>query len=215
MRRDVRLLLSPEKNPFFDHGEAEYFIATAAGAVVGRIAAIDNRLHNETHADRVGFFGFFESVNDPAVATALFASAAEWLRARRFDTMRGPASFSVNDECGLLVEGFDAPNTIMMPHNPRYYPALVEAAGLAGVKNLIAFQGGDETRFVTPPERIVRAVALAKERYGVTVRALRLGDFAAEVERIKVLRRVARLERERVDGVPEVPADDEGIREWH
>ncbi len=112
-------LLSRSKNPFFEHAEAEYFLAERGGEVVGRIAAIANRLHNETHDDQVGFFGFFECVDDKAVADALFAAAAEWLRARGFDTVRGPASFSVNDECGLLVDGFDTPPTLMMPHNPR------------------------------------------------------------------------------------------------
>jgi GNAT superfamily N-acetyltransferase len=187
LRRDVADLLSRRKNPFFEHGEAEYLVAYRGTTVVGRIAAVANRLHNETHRDRVGFFGFFESIDDRAVAAALLEAAGEWLRARGFDTIRGPASFSVNDECGLLVEGFEAPNTIMMPHNPRYYAGLLEAAGFQTAKNLVAYQGGDEKGFVPPPERIVRAVTLAKERYGVTVRALRLDDFAAEVDRIKVL----------------------------
>jgi len=183
----VATLLSRTDNPFFDHGEAEYFVARLGATVVGRIAAVANRLHNETHGDRVGFYGFFESVDDPAVAAALFDAAAEWLRSRGFSTMRGPASFSVNDECGLLVEGFDTPNTIMMPHNPRYYPALHDGAGLAVAKTMVAFQGGDPERFVSPPPRIERAVALAKERYGVVVRSLDLGDFRGEVDRIKRL----------------------------
>ena len=79
LRRDVATLLSRSKNPFFEHAEAEYFLAERGGEVVGRIAAIANRLHNETHGDRVGFFGFFECVDDQAVADALFAAAAEWL----------------------------------------------------------------------------------------------------------------------------------------
>jgi GNAT superfamily N-acetyltransferase len=181
------MILSRTGNPFFEHGEAEYFVAVRDGAVVGRIAAVANRLHNEVHGDRVGFFGFFEAELDPAVARPLFDAAGEWLRARGFDRIRGPASFSVNDEYGLLVEGFDTPNTIMMPHNPPGYRALVEEAGFVGVKNLIAYQAGSHTHYTNPPDRIVRAVKLAKERYGITVRSLRLDDFAAEVERIKVL----------------------------
>ncbi|MBL8988998.1 MAG: hypothetical protein JNJ80_22175 [Gemmatimonadetes bacterium] len=183
----MSLLLSKTKNPFFEHAEAEYFLAERNGAVVGRIAAIANRLHNETHHDQVGFFGFFESIDDQAVAVALLDAAASWLRGRGFDTMRGPANPSVNDEYGLLVSGFEFPNTIMMPHNPPYYPGLLDRAGLAKAKDLIAYQGGTEDHFVPPPDRIVRAVALAKDRYRVTVRSLRLDDFKAEVERVKVL----------------------------
>src|SRR4030095_6719983 len=116
------------KNPFFEHADAEYLLAERSGRVVGRIAAIHNRLHNQTHGDRVGFFGFFESEDNQAVAEALLDAAAAWLRARGLNTIRGPASFSVNDECGVLVKGFEYPPTVMMPHNPPYYPALLEQA---------------------------------------------------------------------------------------
>ena len=149
LRRDVELLLSRTKNPFFEHGEAEYFLAERDGEVVGRIAAISNRLHNETHADHVGFFGFFESVDDQAVADALLARGRERGAASAgHDVLRGPASFSVNDECGLLVDGFDTPPTLMMPHNPRYYIPLLERAGFVTAKNLLVYQGGSEEKYV-------------------------------------------------------------------
>lgn len=183
----MAVLLDRAKNPFFEHATADYFLALREGAPVGRIAAIANRLHNEVHQDQVGFYGLFESIDDQGVADALFAVAAQWLRDRGFAAMRGPASFSLNDECGLLIEGFQYPNTIMMPHNPRYYVPLTERGGLSTAKNLIAYQGGDEQRFVTPPERIGRAVKLAQDRYGITVRALRLDDFVEEVNRVKRL----------------------------
>ena len=187
MRQDVATLLSRKKNPFFEHAEAGYFLAERNGEVVGRIAAIANRLHNETHHDQVGFFGFFESVNDQAVADALFAEAAAWLRPRGFDTMRGPASFSVNDECGLLVDGFDTPNTIMMPHNPPYYVRLIEAAGFRTAKDLLVYQAGGTEREPPVPERLVRGAELIRQRLGITIRSLNMKDFAAEVERVKVL----------------------------
>lgn len=183
----MTLLLRRDRNPFFDHAEAEYFLAERDGAVVGRIAAIANRLHNETHHDRVGFFGFFESVNDPAVAAALLDRAAAWLRGRGFEAMRGPASFSVNDECGLLVEGFDRPNTIMMPYNPPWYAGLCEDAGLRRVKDLLAYEGGHPEHYVEPPQRITRAVEIGQRRFGITLRPLRLRQFRAEVERVKEL----------------------------
>ncbi len=160
LRRDVELLLSRSKNPFFEHAEAEYFLAERDGEVVGRIAAISNRLHNETHGDRVGFFGFFESIDDQAVANALLTAAADWCRKHGHDVLRGPASFSVNDECGLLVDGFDAPPALMMPHNPRYYMSLLEHAGLTKAKDLWVYQGGTEEHYVPVPERLARGTEL-------------------------------------------------------
>jgi GNAT superfamily N-acetyltransferase len=183
----METLLSRTKNPFFDHAQAEYFIAERDGVVVGRIAAISNRLHNETHGDRVGFFGFFESIDDQAVADALLTAAADWCRALGHDVLRGPASFSVNDECGLLVDGFDSPPTLMMPHNPRYYIALLERAGFTKAKDLWVYQGGSEERYVPVPERLARATELIRQRQGITIRALNMKDFEGEVEGIKRL----------------------------
>ena len=189
LRRDVHALLDRQKNPFFEHGTAEYFLAERAGAVVGRIAAIENTLHNQIHADRVGFFGFFECENDQAVADALFEAASGWLRGRGFDTMRGPASFSVNDECGLLVDGFDTPCTMLMPHNPRYYVELVEHAGFTKAKDLLIYQGGDLSfRAMKPlPDRLNRAVEIMRERMGITLRPLNMKEFEAEIGRVKIL----------------------------
>ncbi|HXS23545.1 MAG TPA: hypothetical protein VN719_04905, partial [Gemmatimonadales bacterium] len=185
LRRDVATLLSRTKNPFFEHASAEYLLAERNGEVVGRIAAIQNRLHNETHGDRVGFFGFFESMNDQVVADALFSAAAEWLRPMGFNTMRGPASFSINDECGLLIQGFDTPPTLMMPHNPPYYVELLERAAFQKAKDLWCFEGwkpeGDAA------ERVTRAVNLIQKRYGITLRSLNLKNFDGEVALIKQL----------------------------
>jgi GNAT superfamily N-acetyltransferase len=183
----VAALLSRTKNPFFEHGEAEYFIAERNGETVGRIAAISNRLHNETHGDRVGFFGFFESIDDQAVADALFEAASGWCRARGHNMLRGPASFSVNDECGLLVEGFDTPPTLMMPHNPPYYIGLLERAGFHKAKDLWVYQGGSEDHYVPVPERLARATELIRQRQGISLRPLNLNNFEGEVARIKEL----------------------------
>jgi GNAT superfamily N-acetyltransferase len=187
LRRDVELLLSRDKNPFFEHAEAEYFLAERDGEVIGRIAAISNRLHNETHGDRVGFFGFFETVDDQAVADQLLGAAADWCRAKGHDVLRGPASFSVNDECGLLVDGFDTPPALMMPHNPRYYVTLIEHAGFAKAKDLWVYEGGREDRYVPVPERLARGTELIRQRMGITIRPLDMKNFQGEVERIKEL----------------------------
>lgn len=181
----MAVLLSRTKNPFFEHAEAEYFLAERDGAVVGRIAAISNRLHNQIHGDRVGFFGFFESIDDQAVADALFAAAAEWCRAKDHDVLRGPASFSVNDECGLLVDGFDFPPALMMPHNPRYYVDLVERGGFVKAKDLLVYQGGREDYYVPVPERLARGTDLIRQRLGITIRPFDLKRFDQEIERVK------------------------------
>jgi len=182
LRPDARRLHSRD-NPFFEHAEAGYFLARYEGTLVGRIAAIHNRLHNEFHADRVGFFGFFQSVDDPEVAGALFDAAGAWLRTRGLDVMRGPASYSTNDEVGLLVDGFDTPPTLMMPYNPRYYPGLVEGAGFRKVKDLLAYQttGGDL------PPRLVEGTDLLRKRHRITTRSLRLRHFRDEIALIKRL----------------------------
>jgi len=187
LRRDVESLLSRSKNPFFEHAEAEYFLAERDGRVVGRIAAISNRLHNQTHGDRVGFFGFFESIHDHSVALALLDAASQWCRERSHDVLRGPASFSVNDECGLLVDGFEFPPTLMMPHNPRYYIELLERAGFTKAKDLWVYQGGSEEGYVPVPERLARGTELIRQRQGITLRSLDVKNFQHEVERIKEL----------------------------
>jgi len=182
LRRDVRAQLSP-KNPFFRHAEAAHFLAERDGTAVGRITATWNRAHDAVHGDGAGFFGFFESVDDPAVARALFDRAAAWLAARGRATLRGPVSFSTNDEAGLLVDGFDTPATLLMPHNPPYYAALVEGAGFAKAKDLFAYQ-----RVPTElPERLVAAATRFAKRRAITIRSLDLRRFDEEIERVKVL----------------------------
>jgi GNAT superfamily N-acetyltransferase len=182
---DVRNLLDRRKNPFFDHAEAEYFLAERGGEVVGRIAAISNRLHNEVHQDRVGFFGFFECRYDEEAAAALFNAAAAWLRSRGHDVMRGPASFSVNDECGMLVDGFDTPPTLMMPHNPPYYLRLLDGAGFQKAKDLLVYRGGYEGQYIPVPARLARGTELIQKRQGITLRPFNVADFDNEVERVK------------------------------
>ncbi len=181
LRMDVRKMLSRDTNPFFDHSDAEYFLAEERGKVVGRIAAIHNRRHNEFHQDRVGFFGFFESTDNQEVANALFKAVGDWLRQRNLDTVRGPTSLSTNDECGLLVEGIDTPPTILTPYNPPYYVELVEAAGFAKAKDLYLY----ETTSPALPERLMRGARLIAERKNLTIRHLDVKRFADEVERIK------------------------------
>jgi GNAT superfamily N-acetyltransferase len=187
LRRDVKAMLTPAKNPFFEHAEARYFLARSGGRVVGRIAAVENRAHNEFHGDRVGFFGFFESIDDQAVARALFDTAGAWLRAHGLDVMRGPANFSTNDEVGLLVDGFEHPPTLMMPHNPRYYVGLVEGCGFVKAKDLLVYQSTPAHDDLDGPlmTRLRQGAELLARRYGITLRHLELKRYDEDVALIK------------------------------
>jgi GNAT superfamily N-acetyltransferase len=128
--------LDPAKNPFFEHGEAQLFIAERDGEPVGRITAHTNRLHNEYHKDKAGFFGFFESIDDQSVARALLEAAEDWLKKKGCDQVLGPESFSTNEEVGVVVEDRAGPPMILCAYNPPYYPRLLEACGYQKAKDL-------------------------------------------------------------------------------
>ena len=136
---DVSDRMNPKKNPFFEAGEATGWVAYDRGVPVGRISASIDRLHQERHGDGAGFFGFFDCIDDPVVAKVLLDTAAGWLEGRGCLTMRGPFSLSINEECGCLVEGFDTPPMIMMPHHRAYQGGLIENAGLVKCKDLFAW----------------------------------------------------------------------------
>jgi hypothetical protein len=131
--------LNPKKNPWFTHGEAQLFIAYKDGKPAGRISAQVDRSHLERYQDSTGFFGFFETVDDLNVSGALFSAAADWLRARNITRCVGPFSFNVNDESGLLIDGFNCPPRMMMGHAQPYYAAHVEAAGFGKIVDMRAY----------------------------------------------------------------------------
>ncbi|HEV2130802.1 MAG TPA: hypothetical protein VGR27_06855, partial [Longimicrobiaceae bacterium] len=178
-----KTLLDRNKHPFHQHADVAYFLAEKDGEAVGRIAAIVNHLHNEFHEEKTGFFGFFESDDDPQIAQALLDAAAAWLRERGMERMRGPANFSSNEEWGLLVEGFDTPPTVMMAHNPPCYARLIEAAGLEKVKDLLAYWLDEPN----PPERVVKGFERIMRRSGLTIRSLDMSRFREEVDTIKAI----------------------------
>ena len=181
---DRKKVMDREKNPFYKNAEAEFFLARRDGTIVGRIGAIVSRNHNKEHNENIGFFGFFECVNDQAVANALFNSAKAWLREKGVTAVRGPASPSVNDEFGLLVEGFDKPPAVLMPYNPPYYAELLERAGFRKVKDLYSYELREDTVY---NERFVRVGELMKRREGLTFRTMNMKDFDNEVARIRDL----------------------------
>jgi GNAT superfamily N-acetyltransferase len=184
LRIAVRDALNKKANPFYRTADRQLFLATRNGKPVGRIAAIENRAHNEFHHDRVGFFGFFECGEDQEAAAALFDAAEGWLASRGLDTMRGPMNPSTNHECGLLVRGFRWHPMIMTTWNPRYYSTLIEQAGFVKAKDLLAyFFPLDGPRAFQLPDRVRHVAERSLRGKTLTFRDLNLKDFGREVDR--------------------------------
>lgn len=181
---DRKKLIDRKNNPFYQHARMEMFLAERNGTLVGRIAGIVNDNHIREHKENIGFFGFFECINDQSVANALFDAAIAWLKGQKVTGVRGPASPSVNDEYGLLIEGFDRTPTILMPYNPPYYATLIEKYGFAKVKDLYAYE---VNRDDVMTERLVRVSEALKKRDGFTFRSLNMKEFDKEVEVIHEL----------------------------
>jgi len=135
---DRMKLMDRQKNPFYKHSDTEFYLAERDGIIVGRIGAIVNHNHNKEHDENIGFFGFFECINDQTVADALFNAAKKFLKEHGVTAMRGPVNPSVNDEIGLLIEGFDLSPAIMMTYNPPYSVDLIEKYGFKKAKDLFA-----------------------------------------------------------------------------
>ncbi|GAB1431131.1 GNAT family N-acetyltransferase [Ignavibacteria bacterium] len=166
---DRKKLLDTEKNPFYKHAEIQLFLAKRNGEAVGRIAAITNALHNEIHSDNIGFFGFFECENNPQTATALFAAAEDWLRKHGKTHIRGPVNPSMNDECGLLIDGFNEPPMVLTTYNPRYYASLISKAGFEKAKDLFAYILDNNDYINDKVRRIINAL---RERSQISIRSV-------------------------------------------
>jgi hypothetical protein len=170
--------LHPKKNPFFQHAEGAVFCAYRGGACVGRITAQVDRMHLSRHADGAGFFGFFDTVDDPEVARELLKEAEHWLRARGMTVARGPMSLSMNEEVGCLVEGFDTPPYFMMPHHRSYQGSLIEQAGYAKARDLYAWS----YTVGTPNARVQRAHEEVSSMPEVTKRGVSLKNLQQDIE---------------------------------
>jgi ribosomal protein S18 acetylase RimI-like enzyme len=178
LRRDQRVLFDRRRHPFFRHAEVALFVARRAGRPVGRIEALVNHAHNEFHGDRLGFFGAFECEEDGEAARALVDHAAQWLSARNRDRMRGPTTHSTNEECGLLIDGFDDPPFVGMPYNPPYYAALLEGAGLEKAKDLWTWRFSAQRPI---PDDFRRYAMLARRSRGITIRHGNAREYEKEV----------------------------------
>ena len=168
--------------PLYDHADLALFTAWKDGVMAGTIAAIENRRHNDFHADKVGFWGFFECVNDQSVANALFDAAGGWLKKKGLNAMRGPISPSMNDQCGMLTKGYDSPPVFLMLYNPPYYNDLVLNYGHHIAQELLAWYIDQKAIDI---ERLRRISEHVKKREGLTVRIMNMKDFDGEIERIR------------------------------
>src|SRR5581483_305350 len=177
--------LDRDKNPFFEHAEAEYFLAERDGEPVGRITAHVDERWTQFQGGNDGMFGFFESENDPETARALVDAATGWLRARGRERMLGPMDFTTNDECGILIEGYDLRPMVLEPWHPPYYRELLEGLGMTKSMDLLMWElhlgklkQGDRFH-----DFIEEAARKSETEHGVTVRQMRKSDLEAEVGR--------------------------------
>lgn len=180
---DRKKLLDKGKNPFYKHAETELYLAERNGKLVGRIAAIKNDLHNKYHNDKVGFFGFFECINDQQVANVLFDTAKAWLKGKGLTEMRGPANPSSNDEYGMLIEGFDDEPRLLMTYNPTYYLTLCDNYGFKKAKDLYAYKL--ESDKVLSSEKLKRVAEIARQRSRIKISQLNMKNFKSELDKVK------------------------------
>ncbi|MGN0024371.1 MAG: GNAT family N-acetyltransferase [Candidatus Avelusimicrobium sp.] len=181
LKGDTKKLLRAD-NAFWTHGKRALFMAYKNGKPAGRIAAVVNDAFNEYHKENIGFFGFFDCIEDETVSSALFTAAETWLRGQGITAVRGPANPSSNHVYGLLVDSFDAMPSIMMPYNYPYYAQLIEKVGFKKVKDLLAFHRTKEDKF---SERFMKVCARCERAAGITLRRLDLRNLAKEAEIIR------------------------------
>ncbi|ABL65133.1 hypothetical protein [Chlorobium phaeobacteroides] len=179
---DYMKTLDVEAFPLYEHADLALFTAWKDGVMAGTIAAIANRRHNEIHQDRVGFWGFFECVNDQDVADALFDAASGWLKTKGLTAMRGPVSPSMNDQCGMLVRGYDSSPVFLMLYNPPYYNELALRSGHHIGQELLAWYIDQK---IIDIDRLRRIALHVMKREGLSVRILNMKDFDNEIEKVR------------------------------
>jgi hypothetical protein len=187
LRHDEHRRLSPRRNPFLAHAEMALFLAARGGRTSGRIAAIEDRAHNDFHHERLAWFGFFEAT-DAETAASLLSSVEAWARQRGCRAVRGPANPSLNESAGVLVDGFEDDPYVLMPYNPPVYASYLENAGYAKIKDLLAWDFD-----LTAPvgERIVRIAERVRKRHGVTVRRVNMRAYYDDLARLVTVYRQA------------------------
>ncbi len=180
--KDQRSKFSPS-HPFHSHAEMILFLAKKNGQIIGRIAGIIDHHYVEFHQENLGYFGFFESIRDPEVADILLSKVRDWLKSRGMEKMAGPMNPSTNEECALLIEGFDSSPVLMMTYNPPYYASLLEGWGLKKAMDLYAYFL-PETSFAR--ERLFRITErIMKRAPRLHLRPINLRRFDAELSIVK------------------------------
>lgn len=177
----------PQSNPFFEHAEAQLFLALRGREIVGTIAAFTNHLHNQYQNENIGFFGFFEVLQDFEAAQALFQHAESWARERGHTALRGPAQWSTNDECGLLVDGFNDRPRILMTYNPPHYVDYIERLGYGVARDLWAYKLAVKDFMKITGERLDKLTQKILDRKNITIRKINMKRFEDEVNKVKLL----------------------------
>ncbi|HMD52902.1 MAG TPA: GNAT family N-acetyltransferase [Solirubrobacteraceae bacterium] len=175
------VFLTRRLNAFFTHGEAEYFLARRDGRVLGRITAQVNHAFNDQQKKNWGWFGFFESYEDDEVAEALLDAAAGWLRGRGCERMLGPADFAMNNESGILIEGFDLRPMIVQPWHPPYYQQMIERAGMTKAMDLLMWNLEISDRAKVLPVIFELAEKVQRD-HGIRVRRMRRLHLRKELD---------------------------------
>jgi len=174
--------LDRKRHPFYRHGDAVLFLARKNGKIAGRIMASDDPNYNSLHQTNVGCFGLFECIDDKEVAAALFDAAASWLRKRGRTEMMGPIDYSTNYVCGLLIDGFQFPPTILTAHNPPNYRVLIESCGFTKTRDWYAWWFTDPSNAAT---RLRRLATRLKARWPVRIRPANLKNLRDESRRLR------------------------------
>ena len=180
IRIDQKELVNYKRHPFYDDADIQTFLAIREGRVCGRIAAIVDHAHNRYYDEQRGMFGFFESIDDPAVSGALFDACKNWLGTRGIRDMRGPVNPSMNYTCGLLTEGFDTSPMFMMTYNPPYYQSLIESYGFEKAQDLYAYYGHVDM-LDSLDEKMAFITTEAIKRFNLTIRKLDRKHFSRDV----------------------------------
>lgn len=179
---EIRATLDTAQNPFWKHARRELYLARREGKPAGRIAAIIDDNHNQFHQEKTGFFGFFECIEDYAVAEKLWDAARKWVENQGMERLRGPVNPSLNDECAFLLEGFDQMPTVMMPYTHKYYLEFAERYGFHKAKDLYALL---KLAADGIPERIERMITAIKRRTGVQIRPFNMKRFEQDIQFLK------------------------------
>jgi GNAT superfamily N-acetyltransferase len=182
LKFERRQFLDRSKNPFFEHADAEYFLARRGDRVVGRITAQRDERFQEFQQNQWGMFGFFECEEDPEAAAALLDTAEGWLAAQGCDRMVGPMDFTTNDECGILIEGHERTPIILSPWTFPYYGPLLEGAGLTKAMDLLMWELYVQNRDKVHPA-IWEMAGKVETEHGIVCRGMRKRDLENEIQR--------------------------------